>query len=64
MSPTLHLPQWTQARQHWAKVYTERLSGVPDLSLPTVAVGREPVWHLFVVAGSLCHVMAVHHAPH
>jgi hemolysin III len=22
------------------------------------------VWHLFVVAGSLCHVMAVHHAPH
>lgn len=44
-----HLPQWTRARQHWAKVYTERLKGIPGLSVPAIADGREPVWHLYVI---------------
>jgi dTDP-4-amino-4,6-dideoxygalactose transaminase len=44
-----YLQQWTKARQHWAKVYTERLSGIPGVSVPTIADGREPVWHLYVI---------------
>ncbi len=55
-----HLPQWTQARQHWAKVYTERLKGIPGLSLPTVAEGREPVWHLYVIRHERRDALATH----
>lgn len=55
-----HLPQWTKARQHWAKVYTERLSGIPGLSLPTVAEGREPVWHLYVIRHERRDALAAH----
>lgn len=55
-----HLPQWTQARQHWAKVYTERLAGIPGLSLPMVAEGREPVWHLYVIRHERRDALAAH----
>lgn len=55
-----YLLQWTQARQHWAKVYTERLSGVPGLNLPTVAEGREPVWHLYVIRHERRDELAAH----
>lgn len=55
-----HLPQWTQARQHWAKVYTERLSGITGLQLPAVAEGREPVWHLYVIRHERRDALAAH----
>lgn len=55
-----HLPQWTQARQHWAKVYTEHLSGIPGVSVPTIAEGREPVWHLYVIRHERRDALAAH----
>lgn len=44
-----HLDSWNAARRRAAGWYVERLRDVPDLVLPVVADGNEPVWHLFVV---------------
>ncbi|MDN3545717.1 MAG: DegT/DnrJ/EryC1/StrS family aminotransferase [Roseateles asaccharophilus] len=55
-----HLPKWTRARQHWANVYTERLSGIPGVSVPAVAEGREPVWHLYVIRHERRDALAAH----
>lgn len=55
-----HLPQWTEARRKWAKVYTERLSGIPAVSVPGVAEGREPVWHLYVIRHERRDALAAH----
>lgn len=55
-----HLPQWTQVRQQWAKVYTERLRGFSSLRVPTVAEGREPVWHLYVIRHDRRDALAAH----
>lgn len=44
-----HLDAWNAARRRAAGWYLERLRGIPDLVLPVVADGNEPVWHLFVV---------------
>jgi dTDP-4-amino-4,6-dideoxygalactose transaminase len=43
------LEAWNAARRRAATWYLERLAGIPDLVLPVVADGNEPVWHLFVV---------------
>ena len=43
------LDDWNAARRRAAAWYLERLAGIPDLELPRVADGVEPVWHLFVV---------------
>lgn len=44
-----HLDAWNGRRAHLAARYSQQLSGVPQLGLPVVAPGAEPVWHLFVV---------------
>lgn len=44
-----HLDQWNEERRAAAAFYLERLNGVGDLVLPSVAPASEPVWHLFVV---------------
>jgi dTDP-4-amino-4,6-dideoxygalactose transaminase len=44
-----HLDAWNTARRRVAGWYRERLAEIPDLVLPVVAEGNEPVWHLFVV---------------
>lgn len=44
-----YLDAWNAARRRAAEWYLERLAGIPDLVLPVVADGNEPVWHLFVV---------------
>jgi dTDP-4-amino-4,6-dideoxygalactose transaminase len=44
-----HLPAWTRARKKLANDYTAALSGIPGLTTPHVAEGRDPVWHLYVI---------------
>ena len=44
-----YLAAWTQQRRQLAAWYSEHLADVPGLRLPAVAVGAEPVWHLYVV---------------
>lgn len=43
------LDAWNDRRRAIAVRYLEGLRGVPGLTLPVVAEGAEPVWHLFVV---------------
>lgn len=44
-----YLPNWTQQRRQLAAWYNEYITDIPGLRLPAVAVGAEPVWHLYVV---------------
>jgi len=44
-----YLDEWNSRRKTVARQYLEQLSGIPDLELPAVAAGAEPVWHLFVI---------------
>lgn len=44
-----HLPAWTRARQALAQRYSARLAGVPGVTAPTCAAGREHVYHLYVI---------------
>lgn len=44
-----HLDEWNTQRAAAALAYTEGLSGVGDLTLPPVASGSTPVWHLYVI---------------
>jgi dTDP-4-amino-4,6-dideoxygalactose transaminase len=43
------LDAWNSERRGIAKRYAEDLAGVGDLVLPSVPIGSEPVWHLYVV---------------
>jgi len=43
------LDEWNGRRRALAERYLTGLAEVPKLSLPSVAPGAEPVWHLFVV---------------
>lgn len=44
-----HLDEWNDRRRRIADRYFKCLINVPDLILPVVPTGLEPVWHLFVV---------------
>jgi dTDP-4-amino-4,6-dideoxygalactose transaminase len=55
-----HLPAWTRARQQWAAAYAETLGEVEGLGLPTVAEGREHVYHLYVVRHPERAALATH----
>ena len=43
------LDEWNDRRRAVAARYLEQLADVPDVTLPVVVEGAEPVWHLFVV---------------
>lgn len=43
-----HLEGWTEARRRVAARYLRLLKGLP-VQLPTVSVGMDPAWHLFVI---------------
>lgn len=43
------LDEWTEQRERIAQRYSEALSDVAGLELPTVAAGNNHVWHLYVV---------------
>lgn len=44
-----HLSKWTALRQNHAASYTQRLSLLSGIKTPKIAVGREHVWHLYVI---------------
>ena len=43
------LDDWNERRRRLAARYIEKLQGIPELVVPAVAEGAEPVWHLFVI---------------
>lgn len=47
-----YLDKWTAARQQIARLYNERLTGIPGLILPSVAPGASHVYHLYVIRTS------------
>jgi dTDP-4-amino-4,6-dideoxygalactose transaminase len=55
-----HLQDWTSRRQIVAATYTERLAGIPGLTLPTIAPGREHVYHLYVIRHERRDALAAH----
>ena len=44
-----HLKRWTVRRQQVAEKYRRLLSGIEEVTLPTVLDGAEHVYHLFVI---------------
>jgi dTDP-4-amino-4,6-dideoxygalactose transaminase len=44
-----HLPDWTKARQHAARVYDAALNQIEDVVVPSVAAGRTHVYHLYTI---------------
>lgn len=44
-----HLDAWNDRRKAIAARYLDAFAGLPDLVLPEVAEGADPVWHLFVM---------------
>ena len=43
------LAAWNEQRREAADRYAKLLAGIGEVTLPTVAHGNEPVWHLFVI---------------
>jgi dTDP-4-amino-4,6-dideoxygalactose transaminase len=59
-----HLPAWTRQRQALAARYGELIAGVEGLTLPHVATGAQPVWHLYVVQHERRDALAAHLTAH
>ncbi len=45
-----HLDQWNASRRRIADQYSELLADVPEVEIPEVTAGAEPVRHLYVIA--------------
>ena len=44
-----HLDEWTEQRISAARMYRDKLSGVPGIELPASREGSRSVWHIFAV---------------
>jgi len=44
-----YLDEWNQRRREIARCYLDQLSGIPGLTLPSVADGADSVWHVFAI---------------
>jgi dTDP-3-amino-3,4,6-trideoxy-alpha-D-glucose transaminase len=44
-----HLDGWNQRRREVALRYLDQLDGIPGMTLPRVADGRDSVWHIFAI---------------
>ena len=55
-----HLPEWTRRRQELATSYEVLLRGVDGLGLPVTALGREHVFHLYVIQHEKRDALALH----
>jgi dTDP-4-amino-4,6-dideoxygalactose transaminase len=55
-----HLPDWTKARQHAATIYDAGLNQIEDLVVPSVAMGRTHVYHLYTIKHPRRDELAAH----
>jgi dTDP-4-amino-4,6-dideoxygalactose transaminase len=55
-----HLPGWTLARQHAAKVYDAGLNQIADVVVPGVAADRTHVYHLYTIQHPRRDALAEH----
>lgn len=55
-----YIKTWTTTRQKTAAIYDNQLAGVRDVKLPTVAAGREHVYHLYVICHEEREALACH----
>jgi dTDP-4-amino-4,6-dideoxygalactose transaminase len=55
-----HLPGWTAARQHAAKLYEAGLNQVEDVVVPAVAADRSHVFHLYTIQHPRRDALAAH----
>ena len=55
-----HLPEWTRRRQELATSYEVLLQGVDGLGLPVTVLGREHVFHLYVIQHEKRDALALH----
>src|SRR5260370_39824946 len=55
-----HLPDWTLARQHAAKVYDSGLNHIEDVVVPAVAADRTHVYHLYTIQHPRRDALAAH----
>ena len=58
------LDEWNGRRSAIARRYLHELDGVPNLTLPVVLDGADPVWHLFVVRHPDRDALAAHLSSH
>lgn len=59
-----YISAWTVRRQEIAQRYSELLCNIDELVLPSAAVGREHVWHLYVVQHPRRDALAKHLSAH
>jgi dTDP-4-amino-4,6-dideoxygalactose transaminase len=59
-----HLPAWTRARRQAAKIYDAGLNQVEDVTVPTVAAGRDHVYHLYTIQHPRRDALAAHLNTH
>jgi len=55
-----HLDEWNKRRKEIAQLYQSQLAAMPDMSVPAVLHGVEPVWHLYVVRPSKRTALQAH----
>ncbi|MDO9563137.1 MAG: DegT/DnrJ/EryC1/StrS family aminotransferase [Bradyrhizobium sp.] len=55
-----HLPDWTRARQHAAKIYDAGLNQIEDVVVPRIAAGRDHVYHLYTIQHPRRDALAAH----
>jgi dTDP-4-amino-4,6-dideoxygalactose transaminase len=55
-----HLPAWTAARQHAARLYDQGLNKIADVEVPQIAPGRSHVYHLYTIKHPRRDALAAH----
>ena len=55
-----HLPDWTRARQHAAKIYDAGLNQIEEVTVPEVAADRSHVYHLYTIKHPRRDALAAH----
>ena len=59
-----HLPDWNKARQEVAKIYDAGLNQIEDVVVPSIAVDRTHVYHLYTIKHPRRDALAAHPSAH